>query len=112
MQLASAGFSRSSKDLAALVNTLQLTPNGVSYSLESTNASIAKPRRVLSQSDVEEIIKAPTLAGGESLENLIVRGLVELCKSKPVGPDAITFLGEWLLANNPNKPLVSMADED
>jgi adenylate kinase family enzyme len=36
-----------------------------------------------------------------------VEGLVQLCRVKPIGNDAITYLAEWLLRNNPNKPKVS-----
>jgi hypothetical protein len=34
-------------------------------------------------------------------------GLTALCRVKPVGNDAVTWLAEWLLRNNPNKPVVS-----
>jgi Dpy-30 motif len=31
---------------------------------------------------------------------------MQLCKEKPSGNDAIKWLGEWLIENNPNKPMV------
>jgi len=52
------------------------------------------------------MIKEPMAAGKESIHDLLVTGLVELCKVKPVGIDAVDWLGDWLLANNPNKPSV------
>ncbi|CAI8050063.1 Nucleoside diphosphate kinase homolog 5 [Geodia barretti] len=35
---------------------------------------------------------------------VLVQGLTQLCKQKPEDP--VTWLAEWLLQNNPNKPLV------
>ncbi|XP_059846348.1 nucleoside diphosphate kinase homolog 5 [Hypanus sabinus] len=34
----------------------------------------------------------------------LLSGLTELCKEKPI--DAITWLADWLIANNPNKPSI------
>jgi hypothetical protein len=34
----------------------------------------------------------------------LVQGLTKLCKQKPEDP--VVWLAEWLLKNNPNKPLV------
>ena len=56
-------------------------------------------------------MKNPIAGGNQSLNELIVQGLVELCKVKPVGNDAVKWLGEWFLANNPNKPNVIDPDE-
>ena len=51
-----------------------------------------------------EIKDVVLIDGGiESVQELLVTGLLELCKMKPVGNDAIQRLGEWLLENNPNK---------
>ncbi|XP_069753878.1 nucleoside diphosphate kinase homolog 5 [Narcine bancroftii] len=36
----------------------------------------------------------------------LLSGLTELCKKKPT--DSITWLADWLIANNPNKPRVHM----
>jgi nucleoside diphosphate kinase/adenylate kinase family enzyme len=50
---------------------------------------------------------APTAAAtAASLNSVLVEGLTQLCRVKPVGMDAVTWLGEWLLANNPRKPAV------
>lgn len=48
----------------------------------------------------------------ESLQELIVNGLVELNRVKPYGLDAVKWLGEWILSNNPLKPNVIDPDED
>jgi hypothetical protein len=58
-----------------------------------------------------ESIKAPLDIGSQqSLHDLLVQGLVELCKAKPVGLDAVEWLGDWLIVNNPNKPRVTELD--
>ena len=41
-----------------------------------------------------------------TFKTLILKGLTEVCKTKPMGEEAITFLGEWLLKNNPNQPTI------
>jgi hypothetical protein len=43
---------------------------------------------------------------------LILKGLTQLVKEKPMGEEAITFLGEWLLKNNPNQPTIVFTDND
>jgi Dpy-30 motif len=42
---------------------------------------------------------------------LLTTGLSELCKAKPHGVEAVKWLGEWLLANNPNQPNVEEPDQ-
>ena len=42
----------------------------------------------------------------DSIQKLLVTGLMQICKEKPAGNDAVQRLGEWLLENNPNKPIV------
>ena len=50
-------------------------------------------------------------APGQSIHQLLVTGLAELCRVRPNGLDAVQFLGEWLLLNNPSQPAV-LAPED
>ncbi|RYH14255.1 hypothetical protein EON65_33905 [archaeon] len=52
------------------------------------------------------MVKSSLPNASQNLHDLLVTGLVELCKEKPVGLDAVKWLGNWLLANNPNKPCV------
>ena len=73
--------------------------------LQSSFETIKLQKRKPTGDEVEAVIKA-TDPGKESIHDIIVSGLVELCKVKPVGLDAVKWLGEWLLANNPNKPCV------
>ena len=80
--------------------------------LQSTNEKIHKPHTALTGENLVKKMQAPMEGSGQSLNTLLVTGLVELCKVKPVGNDAITWLGEWLLANNPNTPAVQTVDEE
>ena len=79
--------------------------------LQSTNDSIGKIKSILKGNDLENMIKSPMQSCSTSLNDLLVTGLVELCKVKPVGVDAVKWLGEWLISNNPNKPVVDPCDE-
>jgi len=38
--------------------------------------------------------------------------LAELCIEKPSGLDAVRWLGQWLLDNNPNQPSVEEPDDE
>ena len=43
----------------------------------------------------------------KTMNQVLVQGLVQLCKAKPVGNDAVRWLGEWLVQNNPSRPVGS-----
>ena len=106
-ELAAAGYTRAKASLLALLDTLFLVPAGGEFVLASTNDSISRIRRRPTGEEVEKMLKEPIIAGGEeSIHSLIVTGCVELSKVKPIGIDAVQWLGEWILANNPNKPRV------
>lgn len=58
-------------------------------------------------------ITEPILSGDESTQYLekkvnqtLIKGLTELCKTKPAEP--IKWLATWLLANNPNQPRITL----
>ena len=42
-----------------------------------------------------------------TLHSVIVEGLTALCKAKPAGLDAVAWLGQWLVENNPRRGRVS-----
>lgn len=106
-ELAGSGFTRAPTSLAALLDTIVLQPFGEDFVLKSTHELISDVLRRPTGAEVEALIKSPIRKDAEeSIHSLIVTGLVELCKTKPVGIDAVDFLGEWLLANNPNKPSI------
>lgn len=46
-------------------------------------------------------------ASKKSFQAVLVEGLTQLCREKPVGLDAVAWLGNWLLRHNPNKPVVA-----
>ena len=71
--------------------------------LQSTNDLISIPKPPMSAKEAQTSIA--------ECNAVLVTGLVELCKVKPVGLDAVQWLGEWLLNNNPNNPRVDLADE-
>ena len=47
-----------------------------------------------------------SLAYTSSPSRALTRQLAELCKEKPAGLEAVRYLGQWLLDNNPNQPAV------
>lgn len=78
--------------------------------LESGMTGINKPKLVPKGDGVRQFIAA-TPAGQETLPELLTTALSELCKEKPAGLDAVKWLGEWLLENNPNQPQVQEPEE-
>jgi UMP-CMP kinase len=49
----------------------------------------------------------PHVEQSKSLQDVLVDGLTQLCRVKPIKDDAVTWLAEWLIRNNPNKPSVA-----
>jgi hypothetical protein len=107
--LSRAAITRASASLAVLIESIVLVPslNG-EFELQSTLESISDNKKRPTGEEVETLLKSPIKRDAEeSIHSLITSGLVELCKVKPVGVDAVEFLGEWLLKNNPNRPVVN-----
>lgn len=44
----------------------------------------------------------------ETLLDVVAKGLAELCRAKPAGLDAATWLGQWFLKHNPTQPNVQV----
>lgn len=44
----------------------------------------------------------------ETLLDVVAKGLTELCRAKPAGLDAVTWLGQWFLEHNPTQPNVQV----
>lgn len=81
--------------------------------LESSNQIISKLKKRPTGDELEEMLKRPMTGDGtDSIQELLVTGFMQLCKEKPSGNDAIKWLGEWLLENNPNKPTVEDPEDD
>ncbi|KAJ1461281.1 hypothetical protein M885DRAFT_507170 [Pelagophyceae sp. CCMP2097] len=104
-ELDKAELNRSEAALARLADSLDLVVNGGQTFLGSSIAAIVKPKVVPSGEGVRQFI-GRTKAGDESLPEFLTKALAELCKEKPAGLDAVRWLGEWMLANNPNQPKV------
>jgi hypothetical protein len=80
--------------------------------LQSTHPNIKRQQIRPTGDEVERLIRQPMgPAVPQSLHDVLVEGLVAVCKAKPTGLDAVRWLGEWLLVNNPNKPRVQDPDD-
>lgn len=112
-QLLSAGISRTPVSLSMLLDSISLVPQGAGLVLQSSLDAVSNIQHRVTGSALEQLIKTRRLGGSsQTINDLLVTGLVELCKVKPVGVGAVEWLGDWLLANNPCKPLVLAPDED
>jgi hypothetical protein len=97
----------------ALLETIQLIHLGNEMVLQSTNDKVPKIKKRPTGDEIESMLKEHIKGEeGKTLHELLVEGLVELCKVKPVGIDAVEWLGEWLIANNPHKPRVDCIIEE
>jgi hypothetical protein len=103
---------RSSASLNGLLESIDLVPQGDDWVLQSSIEKVSNLKRRLTGSELDAFIKAPMPGCTESVNEVLVTGLVELCKVKPVGIDAVEWLGNWLLNNNPNQPNVSEPDDE
>eukprot|EP01042_Synura_sphagnicola_P027235 gene27235-35175_t len=112
IQLVAARYSRSKESLTALIESVDIFPQGKDFVLVSSNDALPAPKQRLQGADLEQLLKEQLAYGGPTMNELMVTGLLELCKVKPVGLDAVRWLGEWFLANNPVKPNVVDPDEE
>lgn len=53
----------------------------------------------------------PFSDGKKSLQDILMEGLVQLCRVKPQGKEAVLWLSDWLLRNNANQPVVDHPEE-
>ena len=109
--MAASEVTRHTEDLKKLINTIYLSPQGVDYVLESSFGKISKNKKRPTGDALEALMKEPLSEGTESLQELMVTALMELCKAKPTKLDAVEWLGQWLLTNNPVQPKVDDPDE-
>lgn len=94
------------------MDSIDLVPQGADWVLQSSIEKISDIKRRLTGNELEEFIKSPMPNCSESINDVLVAGLVELCKVKPVGLDAVEWLGNWLINNNPNQPNVAEPDDE
>ena len=82
---------------------MALKPSAAALLLQSDDENISNQKVPMSASEAQKSIN--------QTNEVLINGLVELCKVKPAGLDSVEWLGEWLLQNNPNKPRVDLVDE-
>ncbi|KAG5181584.1 hypothetical protein JKP88DRAFT_165504, partial [Tribonema minus] len=112
-ELAAAKLGRNESDLARLAESVDLLEVGGTTFIYSSLPGICKPKIIPTGETAKDFMNGLTLRDG-SLVQLLTTGLSELCKVKPQGPggiDAVRWLGEWLLANNPNQPAVEEPED-
>eukprot|EP00518_Triparma_eleuthera_P003973 CAMPEP_0182465040 /NCGR_PEP_ID=MMETSP1319-20130603/8965_1 /TAXON_ID=172717 /ORGANISM="Bolidomonas pacifica, Strain RCC208" /LENGTH=160 /DNA_ID=CAMNT_0024664717 /DNA_START=42 /DNA_END=524 /DNA_ORIENTATION=- len=107
-QISAAGLSRSEADLTSLASSIDVYTTSDRTFISSSLPAI-KDQKVIPQGENVAAFIESTTVGGEKLPSLLATALSELCKAKPAGLDAVRWLGEWLLANNPNQPHVEEA---
>jgi hypothetical protein len=106
-QLSTAGITRHKASLREFLLTIELVQKDSVVVLESSNHLISKITKRPTGDELEVMMKKPMMGDdSDSIQELLVTGLMQLCKEKPSGNDAIKWLGEWLIENNPNKPMV------
>lgn len=93
-----------------LLESVRLVQSGSKKWLTSDISGIVRTIPLPDDKPVSEYIMG-CKAGAEPLTDFLVTGLGELCKVKPVGLDAVQWLGTWLLENNPNKPHVEEPED-
>ncbi|GMI00968.1 hypothetical protein TrST_g1776 [Triparma strigata] len=108
-QIKDAGLSRSENDLTKLADSIDIVTKDSRTFISSTLPSI-KDLKVIPSGPAVSTFISSTVVGSETLPSLLTTALSELCKVKPAGLDAVKWLGEWLLANNPNQPHVEESE--
>lgn len=112
IQLASSGIVRNVQSLNTLLDSIDLVPQGGDWVLQSSIETVSNLKRRLVGNELEDFMKSPMPGCAESINEVLVTGLVELCRVKPVGVDAVEWLGNWLINNNPNQPKISEPDDE
>lgn len=110
LQLLQAGLTRKADCMHTLLESVQLVHSGSKKWIISTIDGVVRAIPFPDDQPISEYI-GRCKAGAEPLTDFLVTGLVELCKVKPVGLDAVQWLGHWLLENNPNKPHVDEPED-
>ena len=95
-----------------LLDSIDLVAQGDDWVLQSSIENISNLKKRLTGEELENFIKSPMNNCHESINEVLIAGLVELCKVKPVGLDAVEWLGNWLINNNPNQPKVVEPDDE
>ena len=97
-----ASITRHVSSLNDLLRSIQIVGKGATAVLKSIIENIGGKECVHDEMDCTTSEQIGDI-DSESLQELLVAGLLDLCKLKLVGNDAIKWLGDWLIANNPKK---------
>lgn len=101
-----AGLARADEHYDALVESLDIKTDEDEHTFLSSSLPGIQDPKFIPQGDKAKAALAAVAAGTGTLPELLKKGLAELCRAKPNGLDAVEFLGNWLLQNNPNRPAV------
>ena len=113
MELAEAGLTRQIPSLKSLLDSIQLVAQGTTgLVLESSFEKISNIKKRPAGDELKIMMETPMADGGDSFQEFLVTSLMELCRNKPTGLDAVQWLGEWLIEHNPNRPTVEIPDDD
>ncbi|KDO32743.1 hypothetical protein SPRG_02441 [Saprolegnia parasitica CBS 223.65] len=106
-ELTAAGLTKSPLDCARLAESLLFVVSPTQEpQLHSTLPGVRQPEPIASGA-AAEVYLTTTRVGTETFLDVLQRGLIVLCKEKPMGLNAVAMLGTWLLEHNPSQPLVS-----
>lgn len=134
-EMRSAGVLKTLEGFVALVDSLELVEDAYFTGQDAINGGISEfaafqlssslpgihfpPPIVSQQAAMAYFTRAPVgltawnpRGGGgaedKMLLDVVAKGLTELCRTKPAGLDAVRWLGNWFLANNPTQPNVEV----
>ncbi|OQR91682.1 hypothetical protein THRCLA_22440 [Thraustotheca clavata] len=106
VELEQAGLVKSQTDCVRLVESLCFVVSLTQEVQIHSRLPGISPPEPIATSTAAEVYLSTTTVGREKLMEVLGRGLIVLCKEKPMGLNAVLELGKWLLENNPNQPMV------
>lgn len=112
VELEKALLNRSHKALEKLAQSVDLVEKEGHTFLESALPGINKAKVVPTGAEGVRQFIGRSKAGDETLPEFLTKALAALCKEKPVGLEAIRWLGAWMLEHNPNQPRVEEPLDD
>ena len=87
------------------MDTLSVTQAHGELRIHSNNLFISPINRVDSDEAVDVMLNSK-IGNKDTMRSVLLKGLVELSKVKPRKEEAIEWLGNWLINNNPAQPIV------
>ena len=87
------------------MDTLSVVQTHGELRIHSTNVYISPTNRVDTDDAVDSMLNSK-IGTKDTMRSVLLKGLVELSKVKPRKEEAIEWLGNWLINNNPAQPIV------